>query len=153
MIQIGSAAPDFQAQTDGGGELTLSSLRGKRVVLYFYPKDDTPGCTTEACGFRDAHPAFETLNAVVLGVSKDNPKKHDRFKAKFTLPFTLVSDESGAICEAYGTWVEKTLYGRKYMGIARVTLLIDEQGIVRATWPKVDVKTHAEDVRKALLAL
>ena len=153
MIEIGQPAPDFTALTDTGETLTLASLRGKRVVLYFYPKDDTPGCTTEACGFRDAFPTFEGLSAVVLGISKDSPKRHAAFKKKYALPFTLVSDESGSVCEAYGAWGEKSLYGRKYFGIFRITYLVDEGGVVRATWPKVDVKTHAEAVRAAIAAL
>ncbi len=153
MIQAGELAPDFTARTDGGAELTLSSLRGKKVVLYFYPKDDTPGCTTEACGFRDAFPAFSSAGAVILGVSKDSVKRHDGFKKKYDLPFTLVADESGAICEAFGVWVEKSMYGKKSMGIQRSTFLIDEHGTVRVVWPKVDTKTHAATVSEAIASL
>ncbi len=151
LITVGQEAPDFTAPTDTGALLTLSSLRGRPVILYFYPTDDTPGCTTEACGFRDAFPAFE--GATVLGVSKDSVKRHASFKAKYGLPFTLVSDESAGICEAYGAFGEKTLYGKKYMGIHRVTVLIGADGIVKATWPKVDVKSHAATVSGALAAL
>ena len=149
----GRKAPDFSAPTDGGGKLKLSDLRGKPVVLYFYPKDDTPGCTTEACGFRDAAPAFKKLKAQVVGVSKDSVARHDKFKAKYKLPFPLVSDEDGKICEKYGTWIEKSLYGRKYMGIDRATFLIDKDGVVRNAWRKVKVAGHVDEVQAALKAL
>lgn len=148
----GKKAPDFTAPTDGGGRLKLSELRGKPVVLYFYPKDDTPGCTTEACGFRDAAPDLKKLKAQVVGVSKDSVARHDKFKAKYKLPFTLVSDEDGKICEKYGTWIEKSLYGRKYMGIDRATFLIDKDGIVRRAWRKVKVAGHVGEVQEALKA-
>ncbi|HKV15904.1 MAG TPA: thioredoxin-dependent thiol peroxidase [Reyranella sp.] len=150
---VGKKAPDFTAPTDGGGTLKLSELRGRPAVLYFYPKDDTPGCTTEACGFRDAAPDFKKLKAQVLGVSKDSVARHDKFKAKYKLPFTLVSDEDGKICEKYGTWIEKSLYGRKYMGIDRATFLIDKHGIVRRVWRKVKVAGHVSEVQEALEAL
>ena len=149
----GKNAPDFTAPTDGGDTLKLSGLRGKPVVLYFYPKDDTPGCTTEACGFRDASPDFKKLKAQVVGVSKDSVARHDKFKAKYKLPFTLVSDEDGKICEKYGTWIEKSLYGRKYMGIDRATFLIDRNGVVRRAWRKVKVAGHVGEVQKALKTL
>ncbi|HMB75008.1 MAG TPA: thioredoxin-dependent thiol peroxidase [Kiloniellaceae bacterium] len=152
-IDVGAKAPDFTAATDGGGALSLSSLRGKKVVLYFYPKDSTPGCTKEACGFRDALPDFSEIDAVILGVSKDSVARHDNFKAKYELPFTLVSDEDGAICAAYGTWIEKSLYGRKYMGIDRATFLIDEKGVLRGVWRKVKVKGHVEQVLEAARVL
>ena len=129
-VEEGKKAPDFTGATDGGGKLKLSDLRGKPVVLYFYPKDDTPGCTTEACGFRDSAAAFKKLKAQVIGVSKDSVARHDKFKAKYQLDFPLVSDEDGKICEKYGTWIEKSLYGRKYMGIDRATFLIDKDGVV-----------------------
>ncbi len=148
---IGQPAPAFTAPTDEG-TVSLQGLRGKRVVLYFYPKDSTPGCTVEAQGFRDLHDAFVAKNTVVLGVSKDTVKKHKSFKAKECLPFPLVADESG-LCEAYGAWREKTLYGRKYMGIARVTFLIDEQGIVRRVWDPVKAAGHAKEVLEAVEAL
>ena len=150
---IGKTAPDFTLASDGGGQVTLSELKGKKVVLYFYPKDDTPGCTKEACGFRDALPDFSALDAEIIGVSKDSPAKHDKFKAKYELPFKLVSDEEGAVCEAYGTWVEKSMYGRKYMGIDRATFLIDESGVVRGEWRKVKVPGHVDAVLEAAQAL
>ena len=152
-VEAGRKAPDFTAATDGGGKLKLSDLRGKPVVLYFYPKDDTPGCTTEACGFRDARPDFAKLKAQVIGVSKDSVARHDRFKAKYELPFPLVSDEDGKICEKYGTWIEKSLYGRKYMGIDRATFLIDKTGTVARVWRKVKVSGHVAEVLEALKAL
>lgn len=149
MLDVGQSAPDFTAATDGAGEITLSALRGKKVVLYFYPKDDTPGCTTEACGFRDALPDFSGIDAEIIGVSRDSVARHDKFKAKYELPFALAADEDGTICEAYGTWVEKVNYGRTYMGIERATFLIDAEGIVRRIWRKVKVKGHVEDVLAA----
>jgi len=152
-IEIGSKAPDFTMPTDGGGTVSLSALKGKRVILYFYPKDDTPGCTTEACGFRDALPDFSGANAEIIGVSKDSVARHDKFKAKYELPFTLGSDEDGGVCEAYGVWVEKNMYGRKYMGIERATFLIDEKGIVQGVWRKVKVKGHVDEVLAAAKAL
>ncbi|MFN7145790.1 MAG: thioredoxin-dependent thiol peroxidase [Myxococcota bacterium] len=148
---IGQPAPAFTAPTDDG-TLSLESLRGKRVVLYFYPKDATPGCTIEAQGFRDLHDQFAAHNTVVLGVSKDTVKKHQSFKKKECLPFTLVTDESG-LCEAYGAWREKTLYGRKYMGIARVTFLLDEKGVVRKVWDPVKAAGHAKEVLDAVKEL
>jgi thioredoxin-dependent peroxiredoxin len=151
--QTGDKAPVFKAPSDGGGTVDLAKLRGKNVVLYFYPKDDTPGCTTEACGFRDNLPAFGKVDAVVLGVSRDTVKKHDKFKEKYSLPFTLVADEDGAITEAYGTWVEKSMYGRNYMGIERATFLIDKKGVVREVWRKVKVKGHVEQVLDAVKGL
>ena len=149
----GKKAPDFTGATDGGGKLKLSELRGKPVVLYFYPKDDTPGCTTEACGFRDSAAAFKKLKAQVIGVSKDSVARHDKFKAKYELNFPLVSDEDGKVCEKYGTWIEKSLYGRKYMGIDRATFLIDKDGVVRKIWRKVKVAKHVAEVEEALKAL
>lgn len=153
MPEIGDKAPNFTAPTDSGGKVSLRDFAGQNVVLYFYPKDDTPGCTKEACGFRDSLPDFSGANAVILGVSKDSPAKHDKFKAKYELPFTLVSDEDGKICEAYGTWIEKSMYGRKYMGIDRATFLIDGKGKIREVWRKVKVKGHVEAVLKAASAL
>ncbi len=152
-LKPGDKAPDFTLPTDGGGTLKLSQLRGKPVVLYFYPKDDTPGCTKEACGFRDSMLALAKASATVIGVSKDSVAKHDRFKAKHDLNFTLASDEDGKICEAYGTWVEKSLYGRKYMGIDRATFLIDGKGVIRNVWRKVKVPGHVEEVLAAVKAL
>ena len=152
-VEEGKKAPDFTAATDGGKKLKLSELRGKPVVLYFYPKDDTPGCTAEACGFRDAEASFRGAKTKVIGVSKDTADKHDKFKKKYGLNFPLVSDEDGKICEKYGTWVEKSLYGRKYMGIERATFLIDKTGTVARVWHKVKVPGHVDEVLKALKAL
>jgi peroxiredoxin Q/BCP len=152
-VEEGKNAPDFTAPTDGGGKLKLSDLRGKPVVLYFYPKDDTPGCTTEACGFRDSAVAFKKLKAQIVGVSKDSVARHDKFKAKYKLNFPLVSDEDGKVCAKYGTWIEKSLYGRKYMGIDRATFLIDKDGKVAKVWRKVKVSGHVDEVEEALKAL
>jgi peroxiredoxin Q/BCP len=149
-LKIGSPAPDFTLPTDNGREITLSKLKGQKVVLYFYPKDDTPGCTTESCGFRDSKPAFEKLNASIIGISKCSVKNHDKFKAKYDLNFPLASDEDGNVCETYGTWTEKSMYGKKYMGIERSTFLIDEQGKIAAIWRKVSVTGHVEDVEAAI---
>ncbi len=149
-LQPGDSAPDFAAATDSGATLRLSDLRGKRVVLYFYPKDDTPGCTTQACGFRDNHPVIEEKNAVVLGVSPDGVKSHQKFKTKFNLPFTLIVDEDHAIAEAYGVWVEKSMYGKQYMGVERSHFVIDEQGAI----VDAQVKVKPDDsVARALAAL
>ena len=152
-VDEGKKAPDFTAATDGGGKLKLSELRGKPVVLYFYPKDDTPGCTTEACGFRDGATAFKKLKAQVIGVSKDSVARHDKFKAKYGLTFPLVSDEDGKICGKYGTWIEKSLYGRRYMGIDRATFLLDKDAVVRKIWRRVKVPGHVAEVQDALKAL
>ncbi len=145
-LAVGKAAPDFTAATDGGGTVRLKDLRGQKVVLYFYPKDNTPGCTTESCDFRDAQQKFEAKNTVILGISPDGVKSHDKFKAKFELPFTLVSDEDHSIAEAYGAWQEKSMYGRKYMGIQRSTFVIDEKGKIAEVYQKVKVKGHVADV-------
>ncbi len=152
-LSIGAPAPDFTLPTDGGGNVSLSALRGKKVVLYFYPKDDTSGCTKEACGFRDAMPEFDGVDAVILGVSKDPVKSHDKFKAKYELPFTLASDHGTDVCESYGVWVEKSMYGKTYMGIERSTVLIDETGVVRQIWRKVKVPGHVEAVLEAVRTL
>ena len=143
---VGDRAPDFTAPTDGGGAASLKSLKGKKVVLYFYPKDMTPGCTTEACAFRDALPDFSKINAEIIGVSKDSVSRHDKFKEKHDLPFTLVADEDGTLCKAYGVWQEKKNYGRTYMGIVRSTFLIDEAGTIAAVWRNLRVKGHVEKV-------
>ena len=152
-LSVGKPAPDFTLPTDGGGEVTLSALKGKKVIVYFYPKDDTPGCTKEACGFRDALPDFSEADAEIIGVSKDSVAKHDKFKAKYELPFTLASDSDGTVCEAYGTWVEKSMYGKKYMGIDRATFLIDENGVLQAEWRKVKVPGHVDAVLEAARGL
>ena len=152
-LKVGDKAPDFTLPTDGGGKVSLKDLKGKKLVLYFYPKDDTPGCTTEACGFRDALPDFSKVKAAIVGISKDSAASHDKFKTKFKLPFPLASDEDGKVCEAYGTWVEKSMYGKTYMGIERSTFLIDETGVIRAIWRKVKADGHAEEVLAAAEAL
>lgn len=152
-IDAGDKAPDFTLPADGGGQVSLTDFKGKSVVLYFYPKDDTSGCTAEACAFRDAMPDFSKVKAQVIGISRDPVKSHDKFKAKYGLTFPLLSDEDGAVCEAYGTWVEKSMYGRKYMGIERSTFLIDRHGVIRAAWRKVKVPGHAEELLKAAAAL
>jgi peroxiredoxin Q/BCP len=153
MPDTGDKAPNFSAPTDNGGELKLSQLRGRKVILYFYPKDSTPGCTTEACGFRDALADFSNIDAEIVGVSRDSVKRHNNFKAKYDLPFALVSDEDGKICEAYGVWVEKMNYGRKYMGIERSTFLIDEKGKIAQVWRKIRVKGHVDAVLEAAQVL
>jgi peroxiredoxin Q/BCP len=149
-VEVGSPAPDFTMPTDGGGEVSLSSLRGKKVVLYFYPKDDTSGCTKQACGFRDALPDFSGIDAVIIGVSKDSVASHDKFKKKYELPFILASAKDTDTCEAYGVWVEKSMYGKKYFGIERSTFLIDGDAIVRGVWRKVKVDGHVGQVLKAV---
>jgi peroxiredoxin Q/BCP len=149
MPDVGDRAPDFDLPTDGGGRAKLSDYAGRTLVLYFYPKDDTPGCTTEAQGFEAARARFEAVGAAIVGVSKDSPKKHDRFKAKYGLGFTLASDETGEMLERYGVWIEKSLYGRKYMGIDRATFLIGPDGVILRVWRKVKVGGHADDVLAA----
>ena len=152
-LDVGTPAPDFTLPTDGNGSVTLSALKGKPVVLYFYPKDDTSGCTAEACQFRDMQPDFSGAEAVVIGLSKDSVASHDKFKKKYELPFTLAADIEGAACEAYGVWVEKSMYGKKYMGIERATFLIDRDGNIAKVWRKVKVPGHGADVLKAVAAL
>ncbi|WP_371154312.1 thioredoxin-dependent thiol peroxidase [Jannaschia sp. 2305UL9-9] len=146
----GQTAPDFTLPRDGGEDLSLSSLRGKQVVLYFYPKDDTPGCTKEAIAFTEQAAAFEDAGAVIVGVSKDSVAKHDKFVAKHELGIILVSDENGTTCEDYGVWVEKNMYGKKYMGIERATFLIDAEGRIAKVWRKVKVPGHADAVLDAV---
>ena len=152
-IKIGDIAPDFELPTDGGKTLSMKDLRGKNVVLYFYPKDDTPGCTREACSFRDNFPHFGSKNATILGVSRDSGESHDQFKSKYQLPFTLVSDLDGKLCEAYGVWVERERDGKKSMGVNRSTFLIDKTGVVRKEWRGVNVDGHSEEVLAAINAL
>ena len=152
-VDVGSKAPDFTMPTDGNESVTLSKLKGKKVVLYFYPKDDTSGCTAEACGFRDSFPDYTGAGAVVIGISKDSVASHDKFKNKHNLPFILASDAGSDVCEKYGTWVEKSMYGRKYMGIERCTYLLDQEGVVRGVWHKVKVPGHVAQVLKAAQAL
>ncbi len=145
-VEIGSPAPSFTLPTDSNGTITLSDLKGKKVVLYFYPKDNTPGCTQESCDFRDNVSKFTDANTEIIGISKDSVKSHDNFKGKYNLPFVLASDQDGTTCEDYGVWVEKNMYGKKYMGIERATFLIDENGIIQHIWRKVKVKNHVDDV-------
>ncbi|MGE0594749.1 MAG: thioredoxin-dependent thiol peroxidase [Hyphomonadaceae bacterium] len=145
-LKPGDPAPKFTLPTAGGGRVSLSSLKGKQVVLYFYPKDDTPGCTREALDFTENAKDFAAAGAVVVGVSKDSVASHDKFAAKQGLKLTLASDEDGAACEAYGVWVEKSLYGRKFMGIERATFLIDAKGKIKRVWRKVRVPGHVEEV-------
>lgn len=152
-LSIGDAAPGFTLPRDGGGEVSLTDLKGKTVVLYFYPKDDTSGCTAEAIAFTRALDAFHQAGAEVLGVSRDSVAKHEKFKCKHDLGVALLSDEDGAVCEAYGVWVQKSMYGRKYMGIERATFLIGPDGALRGIWRKVKVPGHAEAVLKEVLSL
>lgn len=145
MLEIGNHAPDFTLETEQG-PLTLSNLKEKRVVVYFYPKDMTPGCTQEACDFRDNYSQFQDRNTIIIGISKDNLKTHLKFKEKERLNFILASDLDGKVCEAYGVWVEKSMYGRKYFGIERATFLIDEKGLIQNIWRNVKVKDHVSEV-------
>ena len=152
-ITEGQAAPAFDLAVDGDGRVTLAGLKGRSVVLYFYPKADTPGCTTEGLDFSALADQFAATNAVVIGVSRDAVKKLDRFKAKHDLKVVLGSDEDGVVCEAYGTWIMKKLYGREYMGVERATFLIDGAGVVRRVWRSVKVKGHAEQVLESTQSL
>ena len=150
MSLQGTPAPAFALPRDGGGTVALDEFKGQPVVLYFYPKDDTPGCTKEAIGFSEAKAEFEAAGAVVIGVSKDSVAKHDKFVAKHELDVILGADEDGAVCEAYGVWVEKQMYGKTYMGIERATFLIGADGLVAQEWRKVRVKGHVEAVLEAV---
>jgi thioredoxin-dependent peroxiredoxin len=150
MVQEGDLAPDFTLPADDGTSITLSDLRGSKVILYFYPKDDTSGCTAQACEYRDALPAIRETGAVVLGVSPDPVTSHVKFKKKYDLNFPLLADESHEVAEAYGVWKEKSMYGRKFWGIERSTFLIDEEGRVTRAWRKVKAKEDASTVRAAL---
>ncbi|MBK7999043.1 MAG: thioredoxin-dependent thiol peroxidase [Verrucomicrobia bacterium] len=149
-LKEGDKAPAFNAATSGGGKISLGDLKGKHVILYFYPKDDTPGCTKEACAFRDHFADFKKRGAIVLGVSTDPVKSHDKFVEKYKLPFTLLADEDHKIVEAYGVWGQKTFMGRKYMGTHRVTFLIGPDGKIQKIWPTVKPEEHAEEVLAAL---
>ena len=149
-LKEGDAAPEFSANTNGGGKMSLAELRGNNVILYFYPRDDTPGCTKEACAFRDHFADFRKKGAVVLGVSTDPVKSHDKFAEKFKLPFTLLADGDKKIVEAYGVWGEKSFMGRKYLGTHRVTFLIGPDGRIKKIWPQVKPEEHAAEVLAAL---
>ena len=149
-VEEGKPAPDFTLPSDTGEEVSLESFRGMPVVLYFYPKDDTPGCTTQACGIRDVWDKLQKTGAVVLGVSPDSPKSHVKFREKYGLPFNLLADEEHAVAEAYGVWVEKTMYGKRYMGVERSTFVIDADGVLTKVMHKVDPTTHADEVLAAL---
>jgi peroxiredoxin Q/BCP len=150
MIAEGQEAPDFELTSDEGDTVKLSDLRGKPVVLYFYPKDDTPGCTTQACGIRDAYDEFERAGAVVLGVSPDDERSHARFKKKYKLPFTLLADTDRIVAEQYGVWGEKSYMGRKYFGVSRSTFVIGKDGTVKKIFEKVKPAEHADDVLAVL---
>jgi peroxiredoxin Q/BCP len=149
-LHEGDPAPEFTAPTDEGTQLSLRDLRGKKVVLYFYPKDDTPGCTIESCEFRDAHPRFVTRDAVVLGASPDGVASHQRFKKKFDLPFTLVADEDHSIAERYGVWKPKKFMGKEFLGVKRTTFVIDRDGRIARIFRDVKPQGHAEEVEQAL---
>lgn len=150
MLSIGDKAPDFKLKNDEGNEISLSDFKGKKVILYFYPKDDTPGCTKEACGFRDDQKKFQTKNTVIVGVSADSVESHVKFKKKYGLPFQLLSDPDKKLIQAFGVWVEKSMYGKKYMGIERATFVIDESGKIAKVFPKVKVDGHVEEVLNSL---
>jgi peroxiredoxin Q/BCP len=148
-LQVGQQAPAFKLPRDGGSSISLADLKGKTVVLYFYPKDDTSGCTKEAMEFNALRADFAAANAEIIGVSADSVQSHDKFKTKYGLDFPLASDEEKAMLEAYGVWVEKSMYGRKYMGIERTTVLVGADGAIRQVWPKVKVPGHAAEVLAA----
>ena len=152
-LSAGDLAPDFDLPADGGGRISLSGLKGQPCVIYFYPKDDTSGCTSEAKAFSEMKAQFEAVGAAVVGVSKDSPISHDKFKAKHDLTITLASDEPGSMLEAYGVWVEKSMYGRKYMGIERATFLVGADGTIGQVWRKVTVPGHVDTVLKAVRTL
>ena len=152
-LTIGTRAPDFSLPATDGREISLDSLKGRKVVLYFYPKDDTSGCTLEAQNFQALKAEFMAADTEIVGVSPDSLKSHDKFRAKYGLDFTLASDEATAMLQAYGVWVEKSMYGRKYMGVERTTVLLDRDGLIAQVWSKVKVPGHAEEVLKAAQAL
>lgn len=153
MIAEGDRAPDFSLPADDGSTVTLDSLAGKNIVLYFYPKDDTSGCTKEACDFRDALPRFGKIDAEVIGVSPDSIESHRKFKKKYELPYKLLADERHELANGFGVWKEKSMYGRKYMGIERTTVIIDRKGRVARIFPKVKVPGHVQEVETALSEL
>ena len=153
MISIGDNAPQFTMSTNGGGQFSLAGAAGKYLILYFYPKDDTPSCTKEAIGFSEESAAFDAQNAMVVGVSRDTVEKHDKFVSNYGLRIPLISDEEGSLCEAFGTWVEKSMYGKTYMGIERATFLISPEGNLLHMWRKVKVPGHVEEVLAQLQSL
>ncbi len=153
MVSEGQPAPEFRLSDQDGNVIALSSLRGRLVVLYFYPKDDTPGCTKEACAFRDARATFEAKGARVIGVSPDSVASHRKFADKFELPFTLLADPDHKVCETYGVWKEKNMYGKTYWGVERTTFVIDRDGIIRKIFPRVKVDGHSDAVLKAIDSL
>lgn len=148
----GSTAPEIDLPTDNGGHFRLSDMKGQKIVVYFYPKDDTPGCTAESCSLSESIKSFEKLGVSIVGISKCSIQKHDKFKAKYDLKFPLASDEEGDVCERYGVWKQKNFMGRKFMGIERTTFLIDENGTIEKIWPKVKVNGHTEEILEALKA-
>ena len=150
MISEGKKAPDFKLQNQDGKTISLNEYNGKRVILYFYPKDDTPGCTKEACNFRDEFPKFGNIDAVILGVSPDSVASHKKFTEKYRLPFNLLSDEKKEVLENYGVWKQKNMLGKKYMGVERTTVVIDEEGKIKKIFPKVKVDGHNAEVLEAL---
>ncbi len=152
-LQEGQKAPEFTAKINDDKEISLRDYAGKNVILYFYPKDNTPGCTKQACGFNEELSSFEELNTIILGVSKDSLKKHKNFKEKYSLGFPLIADEDGELCETYKVWKEKSMYGKTFMGIERTTFLIDTEGTIKKIWPKVKVKDHITEVLEAVKAL
>ena len=149
-LTIGDKAPEFNLKDQNGDDISLSSLKGKRVILYFYPKDDTPGCTVEACNFRDDFSLYTDRDTVILGVSPDGEKSHQKFIKKFNLPFSLLCDEDHSVAEIYGAWGEKNMYGRKYMGIVRTTVQIDKDGMIEQIYEKVKAKIHSKEILETI---
>jgi len=152
MVEVGKAAPNFTLLDQHGKKVTLSKLKGSPVVIYFYPKDDTPGCTKQACGFRDAFAEYEKAGVKILGISPDDSASHTKFITKFELPFTLLADVDKQVCELYDVWKEKNMYGKKSMGVVRTTFVIDDKGIVKKIFPRVKVEGHSDAVLEALRA-
>ncbi|HHY83120.1 MAG TPA: thioredoxin-dependent thiol peroxidase [Clostridiales bacterium] len=150
MLKVGDIAPDFKLKDESGKEVSLSDFKGKKVVIYFYPKDDTPGCTKEACSIRDVYDDILKAGAVVMGISKDNENSHSKFKSKYNLPFYLLSDPEHQVLEKYGAWQEKKLYGKVQMGIARITFIVDEEGIIKKVYSKVNPEVHGEEILEDL---
>lgn len=150
ILEEGEKAPDFKVLASNGETVSLKDFKGQRVVLYFYPKDDTPGCTVEACGFRDQYKKIQKAGAVILGVSPDSLKSHGKFIDKYKLPFLLLADEEKEVCKAFGVWVKKSMYGREYMGVQRATFIISEKGKIEKIYPKVDTKIHDQEILKYL---